>query len=344
MLFLKRMTFVWVIVMGFSVLALSQEEGNKEEAKKHFELGKAYYKQSEYTKAIDEFQKAYSLYPHSVILYNIAQAYEKEGNIPMALRYFREYLRASPNAEDKNIILISIQNLEKKLQEKGIQQVGIYSTPPEADVAINGKIVGKTPFTIELKPGKYTLSLTKKGYIPIDREFIVTPDRSLELDFSLNEINVGTAKSVLEEKRETVLATDNKKEDIKPSEVVETKSVISRADIREGKRFWTYILGGTGLLAIGTGVVFGIMASSSESDLKSDKNRTRTQDEVQTIADNAQKYAMLANVFYGAGAACLISATVLYFIEGKEGKGEPSPRFSIFPYRENLVLSIGARF
>jgi tetratricopeptide (TPR) repeat protein len=174
-----KMTIVILLIVTCSSTVFAQDDSKKEEAKKHFELGKAYYKQSEYDKAIDEFQKAYSLYPHSVILYNIAQAYEKEGNIPMALRFFREYLRASPNAEDKNIILISIQNLEKKLQEKGIQQVGIYSTPSEAEVAINGKVVGKTPFVIELKPGKYTLKLL---YLNQDKNVIgESEEREIEI-------------------------------------------------------------------------------------------------------------------------------------------------------------------
>jgi len=324
-----------IVMMAFSLFAQTPEESQKEEAKKHFELGKAYYKQSEYNKAIEEFQKAYSLYAHSVILYNIAQAYEKEGNIPMALRFFREYLRASPNADDKNIILISIQNLEKKLQEKGIQQVGIYSTPSEADVAINGKVMGKTPFAIELKPGKYTLSLTKKGYMPIDKEFVVSPDKSLELDFSLNEMNIEQPKPpvVTAEKVE-------KKEPIvkKPEPEVIKKEEINKVSEPSQKRFWTYIMGGTGGLLIGTGAVFGILANSNESDLKSESNKNRTQEEVQKIADNAQNYATMANIFYGAGAACLVSATVLFFVEGKSTT-TAKPSTILVPIQDGFLLS-----
>ncbi len=341
---LSKLVLILVVAMVLGMTVFAQDDGKKEEAKKHFELGKAYYKQSEYNKAIEEFQKAYALYAHSVILYNIAQAYEKEGNIPMALRFFREYLRASPNAEDKNIILISIQNLEKKLQEKGIQQVGIYSTPPEAEVAINGKVIGKTPFAVELKPGKYTLSLTKKGFIPIDKEFVVTPDKSLELDFSLNEMNVEVPKPVQEAKKKPEPVPEPKKEEAKPVKTAEpSPAAVSKSD-KSGTRLWTYIIGGTGVVLTGTGVVFGIMANSAESDLKSSKNVTRSQDEVQNLADNAQNYAMLANVFYGAGAACLVSATVLFFIEGKGDKKESAQNFGIMPYKEGVFFSYGGSF
>lgn len=338
-----KVMVVILLIISCSNVVFAQDDSKKEDAKKHFELGKAYYKQSEYNKAIDEFQKAYSLYPHSVILYNIAQAYEKEGNIPMALRFFREYLRASPNAEDKSIILISIQNLEKKLQEKGIQQVGIYSTPSEAEVAINGKVIGKTPFAIELKPGKYTLSLTKKGYLPIDKEFVVSPDKSLELDFSLNEVNMESPKPqpVQEKKEEPV--KEVKKEEHKPLQIPEP--VKTEKKVEEGrKRLWTYIVGGVGGLLVGSGVVFGVMASSKESDLKSDKNISRSQQEVQNLADDAQNYAMLANVFYGAGAACLISATVLYFIEGKPDSKGTANNLMMTPVDGGLVVMYKSNF
>lgn len=340
---LPTLTLMFAVVMMFVHFGFAQDDAKKEEAKRHFEQGKVFYKQSEYLKAIEEFQKAYSLYPHSVILYNIAQAYEKEGNIPMALRFFREYLRASPNAEDRNTVLISIQNLEKKLQEKGIQQVGIYSTPPEADVAINGKVVGKTPFTIELRPGKYILSLTKKGYIPIDKEFTVSPDRSLELDFTLNELNMETAKAPVEKAVEPPV--EEKKEEIRPVEM--QKPDIKDEGVKKKApqlKLWSYIIGGTGVALIGAGAVFGIMANSSESDLKSEKNVERTQEEVQRIADNAQRYAMVANILYGAGAALGISAAVIYFIGDKEEATNKRASLMLSPYKEGFVVSFGGNF
>jgi tetratricopeptide (TPR) repeat protein len=340
---IRILSLAVVIMVAFGVFAQTPDEANKEEAKKHFELGKAYYKQSEYTKAIEEFQKAYSLYAHSVILYNIAQAYEKEGNIPMALRFFREYLRASPNAEDRNTILISIQNLEKKLQERGIQQVGIYSTPSEADVAINGKVVGKTPFVIELKPGKYTLSLTKKGYMPIDKEFIVSPDKSLELDFSLNEVNVEQPKPQVVSEQKVDQGLVQKEDVVKgPEPEVMKKEEVKRATEPAQKRFWTYIVGGTGGLLIGTGAVFGILASSKESELKSESNVNRGRDEVQSLANDAQNYATMANIFYGAGAACIVSATVLFFVEGKSGGVKPSA--VVTPIKNGFIISYSRDF
>lgn len=338
--------FVKVVVMIFvSTNLLAQtlpDESKKEEAKRHFDLGKVYYKQSEYNKAIDEFQKAYSLYAHSVILYNIAQAYEKEGNIPMALRFFREYLRAEPNAEDKHVILISIQNLEKKLQEKGIQQVGVYSTPSEAEVAINGKVVGKTPFAIELKPGKYTISLTKKGFLPIDKEFVVSPDRSIELDFSLNEMNVESPKPVYVAPPGQEGKQEIKKEEAKPI-IKEEIAKGERSEEKGSGRLWTYIVGGTGGLMIGGGAVFGIMANSAESDLKSNKNISRTQEQVQDLADNAQNYAMVANILYGAGAVAIICATLLFFVEGKSMQGK-AQAWGVTPFGNGYLLTYTGNF
>mgnify|MGYP001587059220 CR=1 FL=1 len=174
-------------------VAHAQADDTTATAKKYFDSGKILYKQASYKEAIMEFQKAYSLVPHGALLYNIAQCYEKIGDVPQALRAYKEYLRAVPNAEDKDYVQVSINNLEKRLREKGVQQVRVYSNPPGAQVAINGELKGSTPFSIEVSPGKYFLSLTKKGFRPVEKDFQITGDTSLELDFALNEVKLAEA-------------------------------------------------------------------------------------------------------------------------------------------------------
>ncbi|MCX7958028.1 MAG: hypothetical protein N3B13_03195, partial [Deltaproteobacteria bacterium] len=89
---------------------------------------------------------------------------------------------------------------------------------------------------------------------------------------------------------------------------------------------------------------FGILANSAESDLKSSKNVTRQQEEVQRLADDAQNYAMLANIFYGAGAACLVSSTVLFFLEGKESGKKSSQNINLIPYEGGVFFSYSSSF
>src|SRR4051812_37380375 len=61
------------------------KEGDRAAAKVHFGAGKQFYKESRYEDAIREFAAAYRYDPNPLLLYNLAQADEKAGNIPDAL-------------------------------------------------------------------------------------------------------------------------------------------------------------------------------------------------------------------------------------------------------------------
>src|SRR5205085_12198475 len=42
--------------------------------------------------------------------------------------------------------------------------ISITSTPPGADVEVDGKFIGNTPSTLSLAPGDHASKITKKGY------------------------------------------------------------------------------------------------------------------------------------------------------------------------------------
>jgi tetratricopeptide (TPR) repeat protein len=291
----------------FCSVAAAQQAGEDvtEQAKKHFNAGESFYRQSLYKEAIVEFQKAYQLVPHGVLLFNIAQCYEKDGDVPAALRAYKEYLRAVPNADDKDYVQTSIINLEKRLKEKGIQQVRVYSTPPGAQVAINGASKGITPFSIEVVPGKYIITLTKKGFRPVDKEFQMTGESSLELDFSLNEVKLAEPVPV----PAPAPVAENQKPAEKPvSKPPEKKSFWQQ------KRIATWVFGGTGLATLITAVPLGVIAEQTSNDLHvNDPNRTQKQ--ATDMADKAQTYALAANICYGVAGGLLATGLVLLFVE-----------------------------
>jgi PEGA domain len=52
--------------------------------------------------------------------------------------------------------------------------VSIGSTPDHADIEIGGNFVGSTPSTVDLPPGKTTITVRKKGYQPWTRTMNIT--------------------------------------------------------------------------------------------------------------------------------------------------------------------------
>src|SRR5512142_2669297 len=134
------------------------------EAKAHFSRATELYRQARYREAIAEFEAAYRARRHGVIRYNIAQCFEKLGDIPAALRGYHEYLREVPGAEDRRQVTAAIRNLEGRLAATGVQQLLVYSEPGGAEVLVDGLARGRTPFAIVLPHGTHAVSLVKPGY------------------------------------------------------------------------------------------------------------------------------------------------------------------------------------
>src|SRR5579863_9763424 len=97
------------------------------QAKQRFASGAQAYREARYRDAIDLFLQANKLDPHAELIFNVGQAYEKLGDVPSALRSYREYLRLSPGATDRATVEASIRNLETRLRDKGVQQVSVFS-------------------------------------------------------------------------------------------------------------------------------------------------------------------------------------------------------------------------
>ncbi|MBE2250701.1 MAG: tetratricopeptide repeat protein [Myxococcus sp.] len=122
-------------------------------AKELVQAGQRLYKQARYPEAIAKFEEAYLVRPHPVITYNIGKCYEQLGETARAMRAYRDYLRLSPNADDRETVSDAITNLERRLREKGLQQLMVFAEPPSARVSIDGKDLGNPPVSIELIAG-----------------------------------------------------------------------------------------------------------------------------------------------------------------------------------------------
>ncbi|MCC6746478.1 MAG: hypothetical protein IT371_02400 [Deltaproteobacteria bacterium] len=108
-------------------------------AKKHFELGRIYYDQAAYDRALTEFKEAYRLSKKPALLYNIGKCHESLGQLKDAITQYEKYL-AETGQEDANL-KARVANLRSRLeaQEKASPKAGPTPrpqpepTPPKAD-------------------------------------------------------------------------------------------------------------------------------------------------------------------------------------------------------------------
>lgn len=155
-------------VCGAPALALAQSADpapslatlSREEQLRFDELlGKAQraYDRRQFVKAVELLQEAQLLYAHPRILYKMARAYERSGQLEEAHTHYLLYLKSGDSASDLARIRAEVKRLEKRLEEPAL--LTLATSPPGATVQIDQEVVGVTPLRHEVPPGDHTVQL-----------------------------------------------------------------------------------------------------------------------------------------------------------------------------------------
>jgi tetratricopeptide (TPR) repeat protein len=83
-------------------LAAPMTEGQRlRAARQHYEQAISHYNLDELEPALAEFREAYRFKPDPSLLFNIAQCHRKLGQREAAIDFYRKYVRASPDANNR---------------------------------------------------------------------------------------------------------------------------------------------------------------------------------------------------------------------------------------------------
>jgi PEGA domain len=287
--------------------ALAADDAGDEtaRAKEAFSSGQRLYKGGKFAEAMGRFEEAYRLKPHPSILFNIGKCWEQLGEVARALRSFKDYLHAEPDAKDKQQVSDAIANLERKLREKGLQQVLIYAEPPNARIEVNGKDLGVSPASVELPTGTHNLAVKADGYEALERTFTMQLAKGSELSIVLvpkSAPPVAAASTGSDAPTRTTLAP----------EPAPAGTAATQVQQKKGRPF-TFVAGGLAVAGLGTGIVLGIVSANTSTELRS---RPHSRDEATTLVNTATTTAIGANVSYGVAGAAAITAIILFFVEG----------------------------
>src|SRR5689334_9160391 len=88
------------------------------EAKKLFDDGNTSFRLGEYDAAIDAYKKGFRLVPRPIFLYNIAQAHRLAGRLKEAVTFYKSYVNAAPDADDRAEVDARIAELEATIQKQ----------------------------------------------------------------------------------------------------------------------------------------------------------------------------------------------------------------------------------
>jgi tetratricopeptide (TPR) repeat protein len=125
---LAAVAFVAVVCAAGALAAQPRTRSPQDQAKEQYERGVVAYNLERFDDAIAAFARAYELDPAPILLYNIAQARWKKGENDRALFYYRRYLEADPNAENRAAVEARMRDLERPRQP-----APVAAPPPKAE-------------------------------------------------------------------------------------------------------------------------------------------------------------------------------------------------------------------
>jgi tetratricopeptide (TPR) repeat protein len=142
------------------------------------------YGNGEFRTAADLLLEAKEILYNPAIDYRVARCYEQLGELQKAITHYETFLEKKPDTKRRKVIESNLQTLRQRVQAT----LQIESRPGGATVSIKGKgQVGTTPAKLTVKPGTYTVSLSKQNYETRTEKVELTSGGQHQLDWSLTE-------------------------------------------------------------------------------------------------------------------------------------------------------------
>lgn len=294
--------------------------GDLAEARARFQRGSDLYRRGRYREAVAEFEAAYRIRPHGSIHYNVALCREKLGEWPQALRSYHEYLRESPGAEDRAQVRAAMGKVEDRLSAAGVQALLVSSSPRGAEVAVDGRPRGRTPFVIALPPGSYAVTVELEGHAPATRQVDLSLDAHAVVEVTLRP-GPSTAPEAVAAAAAAPAgepAASAGKPDLSapaPGPAAADLSAPAPPPPAPGKRrVWTWVAAGAAVVAVGAGAYYGTAARRSSDELRDGTFRTSA--DASALAEDAETAQRNANVLYGIAAGAAVAGVTLFVVEG----------------------------
>ncbi|WP_158542458.1 PEGA domain-containing protein [Lujinxingia litoralis] len=151
--------------------ALSEAE--KVELIELIDSGTAAYDAGEFQTAVELFHRAYELAPLPDFLYRLGLAYERLGEDARAVEYYRSFLNAEPQAEERGRIESTIEVIEGRLARRARTSIEVITRPEGARVYVGSRedgMRGVTPIELNVEPGEYRLIVELEGYEVVEEQ------------------------------------------------------------------------------------------------------------------------------------------------------------------------------
>lgn len=188
----RKLAFGWrgavalALVLGTAPV-VAQPANVKQEARERFDRGLTLFNQRDDGGALAEFQRAYELVPHPLVLYNIALV-QAAMNRPVQAVDSLDKLLAAPGSLDAERV-----EHAKKVRAEQTAKIGLLDVKVNvegATIEIDNVSVGTTPLSAPLRVsgGVHLVAAVAPGHIPARREVSLAGGGRASVSFELEPL------------------------------------------------------------------------------------------------------------------------------------------------------------
>jgi hypothetical protein len=109
-----RTPFAWLVMLLALAFASVANAQDFDQAERHFSAAQTAFATQHFKTAAIEFQAAYEITRDPLLLYNVAESWQKSGDGRKSVASYRAYLKLLPNATDKKEVQSRIAMIEAK--------------------------------------------------------------------------------------------------------------------------------------------------------------------------------------------------------------------------------------
>ena len=172
------------------------------EADRHFKTGVELFDERKYAEALAEFEQAYALKPHPLVLINLAATHRALSQYDQAVDFYNRFLSEGEGKLGAADLERGRAELEDLLRL--VARVEVVTSPEGATVKVDGRSIGETPLDepLVLGPGDHTVVAKLADHRSAERKIRVAAGDTLRVEFALETDEVKVAAVVRPEEEE----------------------------------------------------------------------------------------------------------------------------------------------
>lgn len=264
----------------------------------------------DHCEGVAELERAYALAPEPGFLFNVAAANALwPGRCPQTVAAFDRYLAVCPDCEQA----AAARARREEVRGRCVAEVKLLTEPPGARLKLDGSEAGRSPALVSLMPGRHEVVAVRSGYRMSRRKFHVSGPREVTIELALED-----------------------EAPARPPVVV--VSPVEPEPVPLAPWGWSAV--GLGAAGLAAGGVFLGLALDAEGRFDEAESEARSapdsqKGDVESIADEHDRYGTLAYVGFGVGATlAVVGGLLLWLDDAGEGSAfAPAPGGGAWTWR-----------